>query len=345
MAGPHHGGEVQIDLYDFATPGTVSIDVSEAALDRAAIGVGNLNAFVHGAPSTVKAIAQQWRSAITRDSVYPLGGRWRRSDDYKKLERTEKGFMSGLLGGVLSKLVAESVFGVGQFGHIEYFIPQPHYDPATRRRPDFLGLPAGGGPAVVVESKGRSDRFDASPVDVAKAKDQVRSVLAVPGCAAVQRYVQYTHFTRDGILTARLYDPPGPDDEDDAVDSLPPKNDLSTIDLRAYYRDIVEAADALIAQNASPVTLGGVSYRVFTYDLLDISVGVPDWIFEAVRQDQPIPAGSDEVAQINTADVAGASRSWLIEDSGRDVPDKAQVQADAGPDGIVVVGTYPLRKG
>ncbi|SDU29042.1 hypothetical protein [Gordonia westfalica] len=340
MAGLHRGGVVRIELCDFAFSGPAFIDVSEAALDRAAIGVGNLNAFVAGAPSTVKAIAQQWRSAITRDSIHPLGGRWWRSDNYARLERTEKGFMSGLLGGVLSKLVAESVFGVRQFGHIEYFSPPPIYDPTTRRRPDFLGLPAGGGPAVIVESKGRSDRLNASPDQVEKAKGQVRSVLRVPGCASVLRYVQYTHFTADGVLAVTLHDPPGSDDDGIAGDPSPLENDQRNVDLRVYYRDVVDAAVAL---NAQRVRLGGIRYQLFTYNLLGISVGVPDRIFQAVQQDQAIPAGSEYLGPLNTVDVAEDSRRWLIEESGRVVPSDTQVLSDVGPDGIAVVGSYPIR--
>ncbi len=40
MAGLHRGGVVRIELCDFAFSGPAFIDVSEAALDRAAIGGG-----------------------------------------------------------------------------------------------------------------------------------------------------------------------------------------------------------------------------------------------------------------------------------------------------------------
>lgn len=336
MAGT--GGEVRIDYHDFAsTPSVRSINVTEAALDRAAIGVGNLNAFIRNSPSTVKAVAAQWRTAITRDSIRLAAGEWWRADEYDVLERTEKGFLSGLLGGVISKLVAESVFQIREFGHIEYFSPPPRYDPATGRRPDFLGLPANSEyPAVVVESKGRSKYFGGNVRQVEQAKHQVRSVLSVPGCVAVQRYVQYTHFD-DGVLVASLYDPPGPDDGSLSGDT-PRSSDPPTIDLRPYYRDVVDAAVAL---QARPIELGGWRYRMMTYGLLNISVGIPESIYQAVLEDRPLLVGSTELAQMHMAEVARESQLWWQE-TGR-ARDDRQVLSDVGLDGIAVVGAYTLR--
>lgn len=112
--------------------------------------------------------------------------------------------------------------------------------------------------------------------------------------------------------------------------------------MRVYYRDVVDAAVAL---NAQRVRLGGIRYQLFTYNLLGISVGVPDRIFQAVQQDQAIPAGSEYLGgPLNTVDVAEDSRRWLIEESGRVVPSDTQVLSDVGPDGIAVVGgSYPIR--
>ncbi|WP_143707915.1 hypothetical protein [Gordonia terrae] len=331
------GGDVNIEFADFPiTPKVRTINVSEAALDRAAIGVGNLNAFMEGAPSTVKAIAAQWRTAITRDSIYLNAGEWKRAPEYDSLERTEKGFLSGLLGGVISKLVAESVFQIRQFGHIEYFSPPPEFDSRTGRRPDFLGLPANSGDAaVVVESKGRSRYFAGNSGQVEQAKQQVRSVLSVPGCAAVHRYVQYTHFD-DGVLVVNLYDPPGPEDGTPVDDA--PRRRQTRIDLRSYYRDVVDAAVALEAQT---VPLGGSEYRMITYGLLDIAVGVPERIYQAVLEDRPLLAGSSELEQFNKSDVAGESELWWQEVGS--VADSRQVVSDVGLDGLAVVGSYPRR--
>ncbi|WP_139319530.1 hypothetical protein [Gordonia sp. CNJ-863] len=331
------GGDVRIDYYDFPiAPNLRTINVTEAALDRAAIGVGNLNAFMNGAPSTVKAIAAQWRTAITRDTVHLAAGEWRRAIEYDSLERTEKGFLSGLLGGVIGKLVAESVFQVRQFGHIEYFTPPPRFDRRTRRRPDFLGLPANSGdPAVVVESKGRSNYFGGHSGQVEQAKQQVRSVLSVPGWVAVHRYVQYTHFN-NGVLVVDLYDPPGPDGSI-PVDDAPGKSE-PRIDLRSYYRDVVDAAVAL---QAPSVELGGSEYRMITYGLLDIAVGVPERIYQAILEDRPLLVGSSELAQVNKEDVASQSELWWHEVG--IVRDSRQVISDVGLDGIAVVGSYPRR--
>lgn len=350
MANPHQAGIISVDYHDFhpTFAGPASILVSPAALDRAAIMAGDLNAFVSGAPLRVSVLAQQWRTAITRDSIQLPGGaspRWTRSMSYQRLERTEKGFMSGLLGGVISQLVAEKAFGVDYFGHIEYFPRAIRFRAGSTRRPDFLGIPTSpSGRAIVVESKGRSDSFrgDSASHPVSRAKEQAASVLSVTGCSQVLRYAQFTHFDRTTEnLQVDLFDPPGPKD---GARSGSNETTTPTIDLRDYYRGLVNAARVL---DASRVVLAGIPYLMMRHDLLDLVVGIPESVFIAVTNDRPLPIGSAKLPPTDAYEVVNQAvlTTELMLPSVDDLErGSAELITDIGGDGVVVIGSYPTKR-
>ncbi|MGW0456017.1 hypothetical protein [Gordonia sputi] len=243
--------------------------------------------------------------------------------------------MSGLLGGVISHLVAEKVFGAAYFGHIEYFPGLITYQRGSARRPDFLGLPAiPHGQLLVVESKGRSGSFRGNPTSkaVRNAKQQVSTVRSVRGFGTIVAYAQFTHFDRWARLGVDLFDPPGPDE---APNQPPP-----SVDLRLYYRSLVIALSAL---ESVALDLQGIAYRFARYPLLDIIIGVPEAIYEAVTKDEPLllgtvralppDAGNEALSTITENDDLMANRPFTNAGT-------THVIIDIGLDGVVVAGEY-----
>lgn len=312
VLGPR--GSVLIKFYSFnPAPKQASIRVTPLELAVSAVTVGDLDAFSlrSGRPLGMSPLSMQWRIAATLDCVHlrqgGSGKRWYRRPVYQNLEPTEKGFLSGLLGGVFSDLVARKVFKVDYFGHIEYF--SGSY--TSRRgvgkvRPDFLGLPKYAGPtsrAVVVESKGRSDRWPHSPKSpaVKKAKRQAGSVVGVSGFGKILNYAQVAHFpTSVRSLQLNLYDPPV-EISDDAVQHSP-----QPVDLRRYYRDVVRTIDAL---NGEQLSISGVPYRIAPLELLGMAIGVPEAVYTAVREDQPLRIGEFDYSRVDATD----AQNWVAE--------------------------------
>lgn len=327
-------GVLDLDYTDFTpTPKKSSLRISPAALDRASITVGNLNAFSRHRSSSVTTLGQQWRTAITRDAICIArragGVRWYQSESYAQLEPTEKGFMSGLLGGVMCKLVAERVFNVSIFGHIEYFdgsiLP-------NGSRPDFIGFVKGRqNDAVIVESKGRSSPFGRSSKQVDAAKRQTQTVRSVSGCNITERYVQYTHPTGDGAIRASLFDPPGVDSGD--LSGL--ENEESPINLTPYYRPLASAI-----QHFDPIVqdVADFPYRVAFDDVNKVIIGIPEHAYVASFSDNSFISLNESIEVPKVSDL---EEQWSGGFEHVPWPDDHIVRADSGPDGIVVVGAYP----
>jgi len=104
------------------------------------------------------------------------------SNEYHKLDRSEKGAASYWYGMALAKLVAESELGIPWLAHADPLIKSGAIirDPKEKRRPDLVGR----GPNDdwhVIEAKGRTNKPFPSVISKAKAQAGVaKSINGVP---------------------------------------------------------------------------------------------------------------------------------------------------------------------
>jgi len=221
-------------------------------LCRAAVTVGRRNwadVLKFGTYSVLEAL---WRLAMIRANLVETpAGRLRQSDAFRALDRSEKGAVSFFLGLVLTKLVAEKLFGVPWLLHLDVYRQQLAPRFLLPERPDFVGMDAFG-LWTVVESKGRCRGLPNSLLN--QAKRQTQSIGSILGQVPALWLAVATDFSGGG-LRARLRDPDEP--EPTAVDlDLSPEHHM-----RAYYRPIVDLFQASGGPPTRPATPAGVLVR------------------------------------------------------------------------------------
>lgn len=295
--------------------------------------------FTRGGLPKISRLTQEWRTAMILDTIHPTQKpqRWSKTPNYEQLEPTEKGFMSGLMGGVICKIVAEKIFKVKYFGHIEYFEnanPGHLIKDDEPKKPDFLGLPAHGrrtSPTVIVESKGRSDQFNFSRKTIEDAKYQSTTISGVRNYRNLLNYAQFSHFkTGDGRLLVDLYDPPPPDET--------PKKDqvLKEIDLRFYYEETVTALQSLAAEQ---IDIFGIPYVCARYPTIDLVTGLPLSIFESVITGEklhPTSTVSKYTSKLEPNLIETLANTF-------DFSRSDQLSANLGPDGtLALLKTVPV---
>ncbi len=104
------------------------------------------------------------------------------SDEYKKLNRSEKAAASYWYGIILAKLVAESELRIPWLAHVDPLIDSGalKVDPTVKRRPDLVGKGLSND-WHVIEAKGRTRKMSLSQVAAAKAQASVvKSVNGLP---------------------------------------------------------------------------------------------------------------------------------------------------------------------
>lgn len=325
-------GMISVHLHSFPSgPPVRQIRISRADLDRAAASLGDWNSFLPGAPSTVSAAAQQWRVAITHDTVAfsPFPNRWVKTQTYEKLEPTEKGYLSGMLGGTMSKLVAERVFKMTYFGHVEYFRKGARPTVGSKRKPDFLGLSspaARPAKAVVVESKGRSNQFNDHPDSVANAKSQASSISNVAGYPNLTRYAQFTHFLNsDRSMQISLHDPPaGPQGQAEYI---------SELSLTNYYAAV---ANIFESYESFPINFAATEFQVLRNHNIGFAIGLPRELYELSLEGEYIPVGGRPI-QNQTGTRRAVNQWWVDNQPGGS---NATLDYSIGPDGIIFMGSY-----
>lgn len=172
-----------------------------------------------------------WRLAILRANlVEQRDGTLRKSRAFERLDPSEKSSISYFLGLVVTKLIADKLFGVTWLLHLDVYFQQLNPTLRLPNRPDFVGLNTTN-LWVVIESKGRTGGVPTTLM--ASAKLQTRSLRNVGGELPVLRAAVASYFSGKN-LRARIRDPEA------YVDNAPDVPVDPKEFIRAYYRPIVE---------------------------------------------------------------------------------------------------------
>ena len=241
-----------------AVNGHHDLNVNWAFLIWSAISVGRANfpdVLRHGQFSLFELV---YRVGLVYANVYEdEAGHLRRSSAYKALDPSEKSAVSYFLGLVIAKAFAENVLHAPWMMHLAVYqnLLSPTFTSSSR--PDLVGQTTSGD-WIVLESKGRSNRFDAKAL--ATARTQARALGLVSGQAVSMQVGIVTHFS-DGRLHFTVSDPPSR------------RQELSVSRERFlgdYYRPFV----AWLGQDAHPLTIAGRSYRTRLIDSVDVRIGL-----------------------------------------------------------------------
>jgi hypothetical protein len=180
------------------------LELTWAQIVWAAVSVGKADLahlYLHG-PYSYFEIA--FRTAIVyANLVENPDGTIRRSSVYEGLDPSEKGAISYFLGLAITKAFAAQRLDTPWLMHLDVYRQQLAIVLAGGTRPDLLGL-TNAGDWVVVESKGRTNGFDAEALS--KAKDQASQVAVVGGVPPSITAGCLIHFT-GGILQLAVDDP------------------------------------------------------------------------------------------------------------------------------------------
>jgi hypothetical protein len=284
-----------------ALNGNGALTLPWSALLWAAITVGRaelLHVFRHGEFSLFEIA---YRGAILFANLCDDGtGGVRRSEAYDGLDPSEKSAISYFMGLTLAKALAEDRLGVPWLMHLDVYRKelQPVFATSGKSRPDLVGQTAGGD-WIAIESKGRTNAFDASALQTAKG--QVQQLATIGGIEPVVRIGMVTHFSESQLQFTADDPPPGPDSERRI--ELPLTRDKL---LEAYYRPF----RTWLAEDprAHDREIEGTTYRVAPVDAADVTVGVDRDVIAAElpqpKRRQPLAeseahyAGSDGVIVI-----------------------------------------------
>jgi hypothetical protein len=149
-----------------------------------------------------------------------------RSAAYDALDPSEKGAISYFLGLTLSKLFAGECLSVPWLLHLDVYRAQLQAVLAGRKKPDLVGL-NDSGEWVVIESKGRTNGYDAEALE--KAKEQTRAITTIAGRAPTLRVGLLSYFEASGLRLAAN----DPEQNEDAPLDIPVTEEMVA---EEYYR-------------------------------------------------------------------------------------------------------------
>lgn len=277
------------DFYRAGTAVHVSLPCSWPQLIRAAATVGRDVSWASAdAGSTFLRHERTWRVAMMRaclqQSADIPAARVVRTGAYATLDPSEKGAVSFFLGQATAKYVAEVMFGCIIFSHVDSALRYCR-QPAVGNRPDFIGL-CGDGRTLVVEAKGRSGSLGGV---LSGAKRQLGGIWS-----ADLTYAHASYFRGRELRVAML------DPEASAAEEVP----IGGV-LLAHYHPLRQ----LIAGGVER-TVGGMPYRVRSFDALDVEFGLPMALLEELQSMEANKLAAEVVLQRRRERV----RSRLVED-------------------------------
>lgn len=176
-------------------------------------------------------IEMSWRAAMVEASVeeHAPSGRWRMTDGYYRLDRSEKTAVSYFLGMTQAKVTCDMLLGVPHLVHLDAIMALQGRT-TNRSRPDLIGFDyASMTYSISLEAKGRT-RGRTDEV-TRKAKAQAKLLPNVLATTSNLRVASVAFFDRNWFWNAYLEDPAGPYE---GLDS----QTIETL-LVAYYRPIV----------------------------------------------------------------------------------------------------------
>lgn len=131
-------------------------------------------------------------------------------------------------------------------------------------KPDMVGLTSSG-QWVVIEAKGRTNRFE--PATLAKAKDQTMQLTTIQGAAPVLRAASLSYF-EGGVLEVALEDPEGTTER---IPNLPLTPELI---IESYYRPFRSRIEQTLAVGYENIQ--GQTFRVAHFPEIDMWIGLSE---------------------------------------------------------------------
>ena len=256
--------------------GRQSLAVTWAELVWAAISVGRrelLHLFRYGPFSTFEIV---YRAAVLYANLCEtLANTLTRSSAYDGLDPSEKSAISYFMGMTLAKLFADKLLDVPWLMHLDVYRDelQPILT-AGRSRPDLVGQNSAQ-QWIAIESKGRTNEFDANPLE--RAKEQVENLASVQG-TAITLNVAFLAYFDEGILECAINDPDKKKTADGTeVIDLPLTREKL---IEGYYRPFREWLPQ--ARESQQETIGNNIYRVAYLPEVDIAVGCNEDLLQGV---------------------------------------------------------------
>lgn len=255
-----------------------------------------------------------WRVNIVRANLDVGSGWWIKSNDYRRLDRSEKIAVSYFLGMMQAKVTSRAVLGVPYLVHLDLVL-ELMGAPTGVSRPDFLGCDIFGRVLpVAIEAKGRTHGWDARLRW--DAKGQAARIPSILGLTDPTAVASIAWFDQDDRWQSLLEDPVRAERVTQAVE-LP-------ILLYAYYWPIVRAfVEAGIQVNRRLQLDASVKLELPDADL---TVTLPAGIVKAIG------AGtSDGLPSLGEIRARAASLLGILDDLGalrRDAQESGESAAD-----------------
>ncbi len=190
-------------------------------------------------------------------------GRFARSAAYDGLDPSEKGAISYFLGLTIAKAFAENLLQVPWLMHLDVYRDELRVVLKGKSRPDLVGQTAAR-EWIAIESKGRSNSFDAEALD--RAKSQAGMLGSVDGQVPAALAGMVTYFG-DNQLQLTVSDPP-PRDRHERVHLPLTRSKL----LAGYYRPFRAWLEG--EPQAHAIERGDTTYVVAQVDSVDLTVGL-----------------------------------------------------------------------
>ncbi|MGH9635673.1 MAG: hypothetical protein ACRD72_12650 [Candidatus Angelobacter sp.] len=243
--------------------GTHELPVSWAEIIWAAVSVGkaqlqDLTLYgVFSAFEMAYRIAMMYANLRENPSGYIC-----RSSAYNGLDPSEKGAISYFVGLTMSKLLVGRLLSVPWLMHLDVYRLLLAPILLADSKPDMVGLTVAG-QWVVVEAKGRTNRFVASVL--AAAKDQTQQLTTIQGVAPTLRVASLSSFD-NGILHVAIDDP---NEERARLADLPLTPELI---LENYYRPFKARLEEPL--EVAQERVRGESFRVAHLPDVDMWIGL-----------------------------------------------------------------------
>ena len=227
----------------------------------AAVSVGKnglFDVFAHGPFSQDEMM---FRAYMVYANLQQVGGNIYRSPAYDGLDRSEKGAISFFFGMTFAKLAAGFLLDTPWLVHLAKVKPVVL---AGRSRPDLIGITSSGD-WLVVEAKGRTNRYSPQVMNTAKAQSQ--QVRSIRGARPNLRVATQSYFSN--CLELVLLDPDGEEGE----------HDLSiTADefLTSYYEPF-----ARWDRTRGRLIDDDQTYTFVDFENLDVSIGIRSELIRA----------------------------------------------------------------
>ena len=237
-----------------------------------ALTVGRQNwkdVWISGDYSVFEAV---YRIAMVYANLINDGISLKQSPAFIRLDPSEKSAVSYFIGLFCSKMFAEAYFDVPWLMHLDVYYDQLRPVLKGKSSPDLIGYSTSG-KWIVIESKGRSNGFDAKAHK--KARDQKTMIESVEGqeiavSAAVQSYFS------SGVLNLMIEDP-----EEKSANALDlPISKASFFE--KYYKLIGDLlAYCMHEDRTETVEVAGQSFISTTLDDADLQVGLLEKIYRS----------------------------------------------------------------